>query len=157
MWRIKGKQVTHSFLAVFGANAGGLFFELLLVLTTTLNTYFACVWVYEHLCTMACVRQRTICESRCSPFLMWDQGMETSSIHLAATSLSCWAIPLGLFKSSLHETTSKPVALVICYQGWSDIYTELYKPALLIEKRYFINESSRKERYPKAAYLLRWP
>lgn len=67
--------------------------ELLLVPITTLNIYlFVCV----HVCVSAhvllhhgvCVSQWIICGSQCSPFIMWDLGMEISFLKLAVSALT---------------------------------------------------------------------
>lgn len=66
--------------------------ELLLVPTTTLNIYFVfvcmCVSAHVLLCHDGCVSQRAICGGQCSPFIMWDLGMEISFLNLAASALT---------------------------------------------------------------------
>lgn len=106
-----------------------------------------CVWVYEHVCSMG-VREQS---GRVGALLFsCGVGVEISSLHLAARALTCWAIPPALFKNSLHG--------LVWNQSLHSYITRvalLYKPALLLEKGYFINESSRTWRYSKvkSSYL----
>lgn len=54
-------------------------------------------------------------------------GMEISSLDLASSALTSWAIPLDFFKNISTWANIKSVTLVIYYQGCS----KLYKLALL--------------------------